>query len=202
MKRFGLGFLALILLVSSSGCANQQVTVMVTTTVTPIATPVAIESGSSSATFYFLESPQDYEKADVVQLSRQAENSNLSSQGVDWAQGNEQAFIDGALNQAVSANLDSTNLNAVLNSLMLNFNPASFEGKSEVAPGESILFRLSQKTIQLPYMIEKAKFEGQDAWVIVLNWEMGYAASSSLMHIAAVVYRYGTTEVLFAMSCA
>lgn len=61
-------------------------------------------------------------------------------------------------------------------------------------------FRISNKSAQLPCLIEKARYNDVDAWIMALNWE--YVSRGTIFHIAVVVFKYGTHEVLFAASCA
>ncbi len=63
-----------------------------------------------------------------------------------------------------------------------------------------ITFRISNTSVQLPCLIEKARYNDVDAWFIALVWE--YKSGISISHVAAVVFKYGTHEVLFAASCA
>jgi hypothetical protein len=143
----------------------------------------------------------NYNRGDVTTLSRQAEDSLTAKQTVAWAQEYSQTFIDRASAQADAIGLDGANLRAILEKLLLHFDPNDFYGKNGIDGGQ-IIFMLSTRTVQIPLLIEKAKFEGKDAWVMALNWEMGRNPDSHLGHIAAIAYRYGSTEVLFAMSCA
>ena len=193
--------------ISQPGGANY-------TSPTPIVETITVDlsntPGAASPEIYVSEPPPtglpvvrfsgfNYSRGDVTTLSRQAEDSLTAKQTVAWAQEYSQTFIDRA--QADATGLDGANLRAILEKLLLHFDPDDFYGKNETGGGQ-IVFMLSTSTVQIPLLIEKAKFEGNDAWVMALNWEMSRNPDSHLGHIAAIAYRYGSTEVLFAMSCA
>ena len=131
-----------------------------------------------------------------------AEDSPIWMNTVEWAASNRQAFIDSAAAKAEELQLNSENLQDILTKLVLNIDQLDFTGKNVGEGGQLYPFKPGTGTVQLPYIIEKAEYKGQEAWLISLNWERSDSLDSAIGHIAVVVFEYGTDNILFAMSCA
>jgi hypothetical protein len=146
-------------------------------------------------------SNNDYSWGDAVSFSRKAEEQELSYYSVSKAISNKQNFIDSATAKAGELGLDYENLEDILTKLLFDIGQLDLKDKN-VINGTTITFMLSSKTVQLPYLIEKADYQGQEAWIIALNWEMNHSPPDSFIgHIATIVFEYGTDNVLFAASC-
>ncbi len=134
-----------------------------------------------------------------------ADNSSLANQMVDWSISSRQSFIDTAVKRAENLGLDSGNLHEILTKLMFHVDELNFTGRNVLTDNEGktveVSFRISNATVQLPCLIEKAKYKGEDAWIIALNWENNGPSQGRLGHVATVVFKYGSDEVLFASSC-
>lgn len=133
-----------------------------------------------------------------------AEDSILKDQTVEWALSKRQEFIDVAVTKADNLGLDGENLLQILTKLLFRVDELNFTDKNVIGfkDGEKIVmpFLISNSTAQLPCLIEKATYNDMDAWIIALNWE--YVPRGMTFHVAVVVLKYGTHEVLFAASCA
>lgn len=124
-----------------------------------------------------------------------AGDSALDGKPMEWALSKRQEFIDVAVTKADTLGLDGENLRQILTKLLFRVDELNFTGKQAGLP-----FLISNTTAQLPCLILKARYNDADAWIIALVWE--YKSGISISHVAAVVFKYGTHEVLFAASCA
>ncbi len=166
---------------------------------TPVVqTAVVIETPQGESPPVVRVSRNNYSTKDMVSVMGLAEESALIGQTVS----DPAAYLDSAIRKAGDLKLNEANLQLILDKLVWHVEQLDFEGKSKIGENTAT-FMLSTRTAQLPYLIEKAKYEGEDAWVVVLNWDLnpnGNVTHGS--HVALVAFKYGTDEVLFAMSCA
>jgi hypothetical protein len=148
-------------------------------------------------------SNNNYSAKDVPSIMQLGSNDGVSRPPLEWTLSNQQSFIEAAVKQSNALNLDSENLRVIITKLETDVDQLDFQDKNMGSSGVAWTFMINNRTVQLPYLIEKAKYQGKDAWVVVLNWEMNYADDTiiNLSHIAVVVFEYGSTNVLIAMSC-
>jgi hypothetical protein len=106
---------------------------------------------------------------------------------------NRQIFIDTAVKEAEQLSLDERNIHDILTKLMFHIDELNFTDKNIITDKEGkkgeVSFRISNATIQLPILIEKAKYKGVDAWIIALNWENKESFQGRLNHVTAVVFK-------------
>jgi hypothetical protein len=160
--------------------------------------PVVIETPHNPDPPIVRISDNNYSSVNMGSLMGLAEDGALVGRSIP----DPGAYIDSAINQAEELKLDSGNLKEILNKLVLHIEHLDFSKGRDLGNGWIATFMLSDKTAQLPYIIEKAKYQGQEAWLIVLNWEMNYEGKLTHgSHIAIVTFKYGTSTVLLAMSC-
>lgn len=201
--------LLIVIVVLLTACATTTVTETTivtqseTRTQTVATTSETIEAPQESTPPIVRISDKDYGK-DAGSFMRVAEGSVLSNQTLGWALSNQQVFVDSAVKKAEELNLDGGNLKEIITKLVLYVDQLDFKGKNVNESGVEWTFRISKQTIQLPYVIEKAKYQGKEAWLVALNWETNYEShmTSAMSHIAGIVFEYGSETVLFAMSCA
>jgi len=172
---------------------------------TPLtSTTASIETPQEGSPPIVRISDNDYSRGNAPSIMQLASDSELSTQSVEWALSNQQVFVGAAVKQANELNLDSENLEEIMTKLVLYVDQLDFQGKNMDESGVACTFKINNKTVQLPYLIEKAKYQGKEAWLVVLNWEMNYDDHKTIgmSHIALIVFEYGSDNVLFAMSCA
>jgi hypothetical protein len=177
--------LPLFILFSLTGCTPEPVF-----TTIPNDTPPIVRASN-----------QNYSQGDAVLYMQNAADSSLSSNTSEWAVLNQQAFIDSAVEKAQELQLNSENLQDILTKLILNIDQLDFDGKNIGDDGTGYTFKIRLETVQLPYLVEKAEYKGQEAWFIALNWTSSDNLDAVIFHIATVVFEYGTDNVLFAISC-
>ncbi|MBI2937392.1 MAG: hypothetical protein HYY22_04235 [Thaumarchaeota archaeon] len=150
-------------------------------------------------------SDRNYLRTDLPVFDRSAENYSLANQVVGLSTSNRQRYIETAVKRAETLGLDETNLRDILTKLMFHIDELNFTDKNTFTDNDGkifeISFRISNTTVQIPYLIEKVKYNGVDAWIIALNWENKESSQGKWGHVAAVVVKYGSDEVLFAKSC-
>jgi hypothetical protein len=162
------------------------------------AKPVVIETPQNIAPPIVRVSDNNYAAKDMISLMHLAEDSDLVGQYVPSVQ----AYLDSAIANAGQLKLNEENLKVILTKLVLHIDQLDFEGKNAGENGVQWTFMLSQKTDQLPYLIENASYQGKKAWLVVLNWEINTGTLTHGSHVAIVAFEYVTDKVLFAMSCA
>ena len=160
--------------------------------------PVVIETPLNAVPPIVRISDNNYAAKDMVSLQHLAEDSALVGKYVPSVQ----AYLGSAINQADQLKLNGENLKDILTKLVMGIDQLDFEGKNVGENGVQWTFMLSNKTAQLPYLIESASYQGKKAWLVVLNWEMNTGNLTHGSHIAVIAFEYGTDKVLFAMSCA
>jgi hypothetical protein len=173
MKKAVCLFLIIILGMGLIACTSM-ISGPGTNTTPETTTKIIIETPQNLAPPIVRISDNDYSMKDLVSFMRLAEDSELVRQSIP----NPQAYVDSAINKADELKLNSEN-------------------------GVAWTFMLSNKTAQLPYLIEKAKYQGREAWLITLNWEMNDEEGNRThgSHVAVIALKYGTDTVLVAMSC-
>jgi hypothetical protein len=186
MKKIAINSIVMLLpvfiILNLSGCSPEPVF-----TTIPNDTPPIVRASN-----------QNYSEGDAVLFMQNAADSSLTSNTAEWAVSNQQSFIDSAFEKAQELQLNSENLQDILTKLILNVDQLDLDGKNIGDDGTGYTFKINSQSIQLPYVIEKAEYKGQEAWFIALNWAY---PPSTIFHIATVVFEYGTDNVLFAISC-
>jgi hypothetical protein len=171
-------------------------------TTTVPSTTMGIENPQDGVPPFVRVSDKNYTRWDMLDFMSLASGSKLQ-----WSLANQPASVDSAVKKAAELKLNNGNLEDILNKLELHIEKLDFSGKNVDVSGNALVtFMISERTVQLPYLIEKAHYQGQEAWIMAINWEMKYAIQGDgtvgLGHIAVIVFQYGSNDVLFAMSCA
>jgi hypothetical protein len=211
------GLMAATSLLFSFSCASRQLNQLLDSTATntpPTSANVPLDKNTPPASIFstplMIETPQkiappivrisdnNYAAKDMVSLQHLAEDSTLVGKYVLGVQ----AYVDSAIDKADKLKLNDENLKDILTKLVMRIDQLDFEGKNAGENGVQWTFMLSKKTVQLPYLIESASYQGKKAWFVVLNWEMNTGNLTHGSHVAIVAFEYGTDKVLFAMSCA
>jgi len=118
-----------------------------------------------------------------------SEWKNLSNKTVSWALDNLNFFIEVITLKSENLGLNSSEINQILNKLVYNEVYKDFG------------FFVNYSLTLLPCLVEKAKFNGTDAWIIVFNWEMSNETEASMKHIQIYVAEYGTQRILYFNTC-
>jgi hypothetical protein len=187
--------------ISSTTTANENLPRSPTNTTTAIS-----NTTGSDAPVVVRVSDRNYLRTEIIPVFNNiAENSSLVNQKDNLTIPTKQSFIETSVNRAEKLGLDEGNLRDILTKLVFHIDQLNFTGKNTFTDNEGkiteVSFRISNSTVQLPGLIEKAKYMGVDAWIIVLNWANQAPPQSRLSHVATIVFKYGSDEVLFAESC-
>jgi len=167
-----------------------------------------ISTGCNSNALLVIDKPNPESVSPIVRLSgnnysweNMVSLMHLATDNV-YSQVTAEDVLNSAVKQAEDLNLNSGNLNDILTKLIFHIDRLDFAGKNVTGSGVQLRFMLSDKTAQLPYLIEKARYNGQEVWIVILNWEMNYDGTRIAgSHVAVVVFKYGSDDILFAMSC-